>query len=185
MAPPADEREHDLLAAESDGELLGRIAERDIEAFEVLYQRYVRPVYELALSQSRDRDRAEDATQRAFAAIWRSAPTYCRDRGSAARWLFTVAQNAIVDDARTPSPTPHDPGPEPVAEDGWLAFRVQAVVAELPEQERVLLELAYWEGRNQREIAEVLGLPPGSVEARARGALARLGVQLEGLPLSG
>ena len=67
------------------------------------------------------------------------------------------------------------------AEDGWLAFRVHAAVAELPEQERVPLELAYWGGRSQSEIAELLGLPLGTVKTRTRSALARLAVRLEGL----
>lgn len=198
MAPAADEPEHDVrpdlpLVADSDGELLCRIAERDLEAFEILYRRYARPVYGLALRRLRDHEQAKDATQRAFAAIWRSAATYVPERGGGARWLFTVARNAIVDQARRASPTPlvasaelpevasREPGPESVAVDGWLAFRVHAAVAELPELERVPLELAYWGGRSRSEIAELLGLPLGTVETRTRSALARLAVRLEGL----
>jgi RNA polymerase sigma-70 factor (ECF subfamily) len=198
MAPSADEPEHDVrpdlpLVADSDGELLCRIAERDLEAFEILYRRYARPVYGLALRRLRDHEQAKDATQQAFAAIWRSAATYVPERGGGARWLFTVARNAIVDQARRASPTQlvasaelpevasREPGPESVAEDGWLAFRVHAAVAELPELERVPLELAYWGGRSRSEIAELLGLPLGTVETRTRSALARLAVRLEGL----
>ncbi len=186
MAPAADE-------PESDGELLCRIAVRDLEAFEILYRRYARPVYGLALRRLRDRERASDATQRAFAAIWRSAPTYGPERNGGARWLFTVARNAIADDARRASRTllaastelpeaaSRPPASESVAEDGWLAFRVHAAVAELPEPERVPLELAYWGGRSRSEIAELLGLPLGTVETRTRSAFARLAVRLEGL----
>jgi RNA polymerase sigma-70 factor (ECF subfamily) len=198
MAPAADEPEHDVLSdldfvAVSHGELLCRIAERDLEAFEILYRRYVRPVYGLALRRLCDRERAEDATQRAFAAIWRSAPTYVPECGAGERWLFTVARNEIVDQARSASRTqlvasaelsevaPCEPGQESIAEDGWLAFRVHAAVAELPEQERVPLELAYWGGRSQGEIAELLGLPLGTVMTRTRSALARLVPRLEGL----
>jgi len=198
MAPAPDEPEHDVrcalhVVADSEGELLCRIAERDLAAFEILYRRYARPVYGLALRRLRDRELAEDATRRAFAAIWRSAATYVPEGGSGAHWLFTVAQNAIVDHARAPSRTPlvasagvpevtsREPGPESVAEEGWLAFRVHAAVAELPEQERVPLELAYWEGRSRSEIAELLGLPLGTVTIRTRSALAHLAVRLEGL----
>jgi RNA polymerase sigma-70 factor, ECF subfamily len=179
MAPAADEPEHDVradhLVADSDGELLCRIAERDLDAFEILYRRYARSVYGLALRRLGDRGRAEDATQQAFAAVWRSAATYAPEHGAGARWLFTVARSAIVEHA------PRKPDPESVADEGWLAFRVHAAVAELPEPERVLLELAYWGGRSHSEIAELLGLPLGTVETRTRSALARLAVQLEGL----
>jgi RNA polymerase sigma-70 factor, ECF subfamily len=180
MAPPADEPGHVRsdpdLVADSDGELLCRIAERNLDAFEILYRRYARPVYGLALRRLGDGERAEDATQRAFAAIWGTAASYVPRRGGGARWLFTVAWNAIVDD----EVTLHEPGPESVAGDDWLAFRVHAAVAELPEGERVPLELACWEGRSQSEIAELLGLPLGTVETRTRSALARLAVRLEG-----
>lgn len=175
MAPAADEPDHDVrpeihLAADSD-QLLYRIAVRDFEAFEILYRRYARPVYGLGLRWLRDSERAEDATQRAFAAIWRSAASYVPERGDGARWLFTVALNAIVD----------RPCAEPEAEEGWLAFRVHAAVAELPEEERVPLELAYWGGRSKSEIAELLCLPLGTVKIRIRSALVRLAVRLEGL----
>jgi RNA polymerase sigma-70 factor, ECF subfamily len=198
MAPDADEPEHDVrsaldVVADSDGELLCRIAERDLAALEILYRRYARSVYGLALRRLRDREGAEDATRRAFAAIWRSAGTYVPEGGSGEQWLFTVAQNAIVDHAPAPSRTPlvasaelpevtpRESGPESVAEDDWLAFRVHAAVAELPEQERVTLELAYWGGRSRSEIAELLGLPLGTVTIRTRSALAHLAVRLEGL----
>jgi RNA polymerase sigma-70 factor (ECF subfamily) len=176
MAPAPDEAEHDVrstphVVADSDGELLCRIAERDLAAFEILYRRYARPVYGLALRRLRDREAAEDATRRAFAAIWRSAATYVPERDGGARWLFTVAVNAIVDRPRA------EPGPE----EEWPAFRVHVAVAELPEEERVPLELAYWEGRSPSEIADLLGLPLGTVKIRIRGALARLAVLLEGL----
>lgn len=198
MLPVADDSEHDArpdlhAVADSDGELLRRIAERDLDAFDVLYRRYARPVYALALRRLRDRGRAEDATQDVFAAVWRSATGYVPERGGGVRWLFGIARNAIVDHARRAGRTPlvpsaalpetasREPGPDAAAEEGWLAFRVHAAVAELPEPERVPLELAYWGGRSQSEIAELLGLPLGTVKTRTRSALARLALELEEL----
>jgi RNA polymerase sigma-70 factor (ECF subfamily) len=177
MAPAAEEPEHGVRAegdpaADSDGELLCRISERDHEVFEILYRRYAASVYGLALRRLSDRGRAEEATQQVFAAVWRSAPTYDPERGGGADWLFTVARNTIVDHALT--------GLEAAAQDGRLAFQVHAAVAELPEPERVPLELAYWGGRSQSEIAEFLDLPLALVETRTRSALARLAVRLEG-----
>src|SRR5437660_1760188 len=75
----------------SDAELLARVGERDREAFETLYDRYVRPVFGLALRRLGDRGHAEDAVQEAFAAIWRSASTYRPERGAARGWLYTAA----------------------------------------------------------------------------------------------
>ena len=84
----------------TDGELIQRAADGDRSAFELLYQRYARPVFGLALRRLGDRGRAEDAVQETFASIWRSAGTYKPDRGPGAPWLYAVARNAIVDRAR-------------------------------------------------------------------------------------
>src|SRR5690242_4754254 len=97
--PPADSpraRADDV----TDSDLLGRIAARDSDAFEVLYKRYARPVYGLALRLLGDRGRAEDAVQETFTSIWRSAARYRPERGPGAPWLYAIARNAIVDRAR-------------------------------------------------------------------------------------
>ncbi len=72
----------------------------------LLYDRYVRPVFGLALRRLRDRQRAEDAVQETFAAVWRSAQSYRPERGPAAPWLYTVARNAIVDRQRAKTEQP-------------------------------------------------------------------------------
>jgi RNA polymerase sigma-70 factor, ECF subfamily len=171
-----------------DGELLCRIAVRDEDAFAALYRRYARPVFALALRILRDRGRAEDAVQETFAAVWRSARTYRPERGPGAPWLYAIARNAVVDCARGRRDTVIEPpdqvSPElglvEVAEASWLAFRVHAAVAGLPERERAVLELAYWGGRSQSEIARFLGIPLGTVKTRTRRGLARLAATLDG-----
>jgi RNA polymerase sigma-70 factor, ECF subfamily len=173
----------------SDGELLQRIAGGDREAFDVLYHRFVRPVFALALRRLGDRGRAEDATQETFTSIWRSAGSYRADRGPGAPWLYAVARNAIVDRARARSETPtevpdeasSEPGPSDEAERSWLAWRVHRAMQELPEHERPLLELAYWSGLSQSEIADFLNIPLGTVKTRTRSALGRLADALEEL----
>jgi RNA polymerase sigma-70 factor (ECF subfamily) len=171
----------------SDGELLERIAAGDREAFDVLYRRFVRPIFALALRRLGDRGRAEDATQETFASIWRSASSYSPDRGPGAPWLYAVARNAIVDRTRARRELPMEPPDEPSADAGpperaehsWLSFRVHRAVEGLPEQERVLLELAYWGGLSQSEIADFLNIPLGTVKTRTRSALGRLAAELE------
>jgi RNA polymerase sigma-70 factor, ECF subfamily len=173
----------------SDAELLARVGERDREAFEILYGRYVRPVFGLALRRLGDRGHAEDAAQEAFAAIWRSAATYRPERGAAGGWLYTVARNAIVDrlrrngpsaDAELPELASTEPGPAQRAEESDVAWRVHRALEELQPREREVIELAYWSGMSQSEVAEYLHLPLGTVKTRTRSGLARLASVLEG-----
>jgi RNA polymerase sigma-70 factor (ECF subfamily) len=172
----------------TDSELIERIAGGDRSAFEELYTRYARAVLGLALRRLGDRGRAEDASQEAFVAIWRSARTYDRTRGAGAPWLYTVARNAITDGLRkTPEPPAdvadgpgREPDPADHAEAAWLAWRVHRALEVLPEHERPMIELAYWRGLSQSEIAESLDIPLGTVKTRTRSALARLSRELEG-----
>jgi RNA polymerase sigma-70 factor, ECF subfamily len=177
------------VADPSDAELLERVGQRDRQAFEVLYGRYVRPVYSLALRRLGDRGHAEDAVQDAFAAIWRSASTYRPERGAAGGWLYTVARNAIVDrlrrngpsvDSELPELASADPGPPQRAEDSFVSWRVHRALEELEPREREVIELAYWSGMSQSEVAQYLGLPLGTVKTRTRSGLARLATALEG-----
>lgn len=178
--PPAE--------AASDAELLVRVADRDRDAFEILYHRYVRSVFGLALRRLRDRQRAEDAVQETFAAVWRSAASYRPERGPAAPWLYAVARNAIVDRFRAKSDPAGDvpelvsvePGPAEQAEAAFVSWRVHRALEELPPREREVIELAYWSGLSQSEVADYLNIPLGTVKTRTRSALARLADVLEG-----
>ena len=171
----------------SDGELISRTADGDRGAFDVLYRRYSRPVFGLALRRLGDRGRAEDAVQETFASIWRAARSYRPERGPGAPWLYAVARNAITDRGRAryeapaeipDSPSP-DAGPAERAESGWTAWRVHRALEELNTNERSVIELAYWSGLSQSEIAEFLNIPLGTVKTRTRSGLARLADALE------
>jgi RNA polymerase sigma-70 factor, ECF subfamily len=190
-AVPATETPRQALDASdpSDADLLARVGEHDREAFEILYGRYVRPVFSLALRKLHDRGHAEDAVQEAFAAIWRSASTYRPERGAAGGWLYTVARNAIVDRLRRNGPSAEselpelvsgEPGPAQQAEDSEVSWRVHRALEDLQPREREVIELAYWSGMSQSEVAEYLGLPLGTVKTRTRSGLARLAEVLEG-----
>jgi RNA polymerase sigma-70 factor (ECF subfamily) len=177
----------------TDAELLVRVGERDRLAFEQLYHRYVRSIMGLALRRLRDRGRAEDAVQEIFAAVWRSAASYRPERGPAAPWLYAVARNAIIDRmrARTEQPTAEapevasgEPGPLERAERSYVSWRVHRALEELPEKEREVIELAYWSGMSQSEVAEYLHIPLGTVKTRTRSALTRLAGVLEGEELA-
>jgi len=182
-APPAP------VPDPSDAELLARAAERDQAAFEMLDGRYVRPVFGLALRRLGDRGHAEDAVQEAFAAVWRSASTYRPERGAAGGWLYTVARNAIVDRLRRNGPAAgaelpelasSEAGPAQQAEESDTAWHVHRALEELQPREREVIELAYWSGLSQSEVADYLGLPLGTVKTRTRSGLAKLASVLGG-----
>ena len=156
----------------------------------MLYHRYVRSIYGLALRKLHDRAQAEDVVQEAFTAVWRSAGSYRPERGSAGGWLYTVARNATVDRIRrngrvdTVSELPElessDVGPDELAVRSDSAWRVHRALEELNTNEREVIELAYWSGLSQSEVASYLGQPLGTVKTRTRAALARLATALEG-----
>src|SRR5438093_2428055 len=172
----------------SDGDLIRRVARRDANAFEALYRRYARPVFGLALRRLGDRMRAEDAVQETFAAIWRSARTYRPDRGAGAPWLYAVARNAIVDRSRNRNEPPGEapdlpstePGPDEQAEAAYASCRVPRALEALPLNERDVIELAYYGGLSQSEVADFLGIPLGTVKTRTRAGLGRLADLREG-----
>jgi RNA polymerase sigma-70 factor (ECF subfamily) len=174
----------------TDSELLRRVGNGDGGAFETLYRRYARPVFGLALRRLGDRTRAEEAVQETFTSVWRSARTYKPERGPGAPWLYAVARNAIVDGARgraltlsaaePPDEVSSEVSPPDRAEQSWTAWRVHCAMEELPKSERTVLELAYWHGLSQSEIAERLRIPLGTVKTRTRSGLHRLADLLEG-----
>src|SRR2546421_5254972 len=117
--------------APSDGELIQRIGSGDAGAFELIYRRYARPVFGLALRRLGDRMAAEEAVQETFASLWRSARTYKPERGPGAPWLYAVARNAIVDRSRNRNEPPAEapdaaslePSPAERAEASYVSWR--------------------------------------------------------------
>ncbi len=174
----------------SDEALLLRVADSDRIAFEILYHRYVRSIFGLAMRKLRDRAQAEEVAQEALTAVWRSAESYRPERGSAGGWIYTVARNATVDRMRrngrvdTVSELPElessERGPYEHAAQADTAWRVHQALEDLTPNEREVIELAYWSGLSQSEVASYLGQPLGTIKTRTRHALARLAAVLEG-----
>ena len=119
--------------------------------------------------------------------VWRGAHSYRPERGPGGPWIYAVARNAIVDRSRARSEPPveapeqqsHEAGPPERAEAGWTSWRVHRALEDLPTNERTVVELAYWSGLSQSEVADYLGIPLGTVKTRTRAALARLADELE------
>ena len=168
----------------SDEQVLEAVGHGDHDALGVLYDRFGRLAYGLAFRILRDQALAEDAVQEAFLAVWRSADAYKRERAKPSTWILTVVHRRAVDLVRReerrrgePLESAPEPASGPADEDVALRERraaVQAALTELPGDQRQALELAYYGGLTQSELAERLGVPLGTVKSRMFAGLGRL-----------
>jgi RNA polymerase sigma factor (sigma-70 family) len=171
------------LAAFPDQSLLALVARSDDTALALLYDRHSRAAYGLALRVLRNRALAEDAVQDAFLQCWRTADRFT-GASSVRAWIMLLVHRRAVDlvrhEERRRRPTfepitnqTHRPGDEEAIR-SLTAMRVRMALASLPDSERELLELAYYGGLTQSQLAERLQLPLGTVKSRMFAGLARL-----------
>ena len=169
----------------SDEELVALVARSSEEALAEVYDRFGGVAYGLALRIVRDRSLAEDAVQEGFLAVWRSAPRFVPERARASTWILTLVHRRAVDLVRRQEGRRAEPlgeGFEPEAGDSaeeaaWRGFergRIQEALRRLPDQQREALELAYYGGFTQSELAERLGQPLGTIKSRTFNGLGRL-----------
>jgi RNA polymerase sigma-70 factor (ECF subfamily) len=184
MGGRVGERADGPLTAQEEQRLIQRLLAGDEEAVRTVYGRFARPVFTLGLRLLGSAEAAEELTQDVFLAAWRKAARFDPARGRLSTWLMSIAHNLAVDRLR------HDTGasrpslvfvgelPERQAEDDMTpvierdeAARAMSV---LSTGERKLLTLAYFRGYTAREIAEMDGIPLGTVKTRLRTALIKL-----------
>jgi RNA polymerase sigma-70 factor, ECF subfamily len=170
----------------SDEALVALVARGDDDALAELYDRVGRIAYGLALRILRDERHAEDAVQEAFLQVWRSAATFRPERAKASTWVLTLVHRRAVDLVRREERRQADPltddsaavaAAEQTDEAAWLRFereRVQSALRQLPDLQREALELSYYGGFSQSELAERLGVPLGTIKSRMFSGLARL-----------
>jgi RNA polymerase sigma factor (sigma-70 family) len=172
------------LAHLSDEALVALAARADDGALAELYDRFGHVAYGLALRIVRDPGLAEDAVQEAFLAIWRSAGRFVPERAKASTWILTLVHRRAVDIVRREEPRRAEPleaAPEArgslTEDEAWLRLqrtRVQDALRRLPDQQREALELAYYGGFTQSQLADRLGEPLGTIKSRMFAGLARL-----------
>lgn len=172
------------LAHLSDEALVALVARSDDDALAELYDRFGRAAYGLALRVVRDPDLAQDAVQEAFLAVWRSAGRFVAERAKASTWILTLVHRRAVDLVRREEPrraepleSASQPSVEGAEEQAWLRLRrtrVQEALRKLPDQQREAIELAYYGGFTQSELAARLGEPLGTIKSRMFAGLARL-----------
>ena len=172
------------LAHLSDEALVALAARSEQSALAELYDRYGRTAYGLALRVLRDQALAEDAVQEAFLTIWRTASRFMPERGKASTWILTLVHRRAVDAVRREQRRRADtleeaaePSVGGAEEDAFLHLqreRVQSALRRLPDAQREALELAYYGGFSQSELAERLGQPLGTIKSRMFGGLSRM-----------
>ncbi|TMM14804.1 MAG: sigma-70 family RNA polymerase sigma factor [Actinobacteria bacterium] len=172
------------LAHLSDEALVLLAARSEQSALAELYDRYGRTAFGLALRVLRDEKLAEDAVQEAFISVWRTAARFVPERGKASTWILTLVHRRAVDAVRREQRRRADSldrASEPLGsgadEDAWLRLqreRVQEALRQLPDVQREALELAYYGGFSQSELAERLGQPLGTIKSRMFAGLARM-----------
>jgi RNA polymerase sigma-70 factor, ECF subfamily len=178
---PTATRSQASVVDDDDRRVLARIADGELDALETLYDRYRTVAYSIALRVTRDATLAEDVLQDAFLGAWRHAGRYVEGRGSVKTWLLAIVHHRAVDAVRRRRPTTALPETEDVAPpaltlpDVWGevsadldADTVRGALQALPEQQREALELAYFGGLTQQEIAARTGAPLGTVKGRMR-----------------
>ena len=169
-----------------DEALLALAAREDEQALAELYDRYGRVAYGLALRIVRDQALAEDAVQEAFLAVWRSAGSFRSDRAKPSTWILTLVHRRAVDVVRreerrraAPLEGTEEPDERGLAADEEIELNdrrrlVQEALRQLPDEQREALELAYYGGLTQSELAERLSVPLGTIKSRMFTGLRRL-----------
>jgi len=176
--------------AESDRQLMQSVAAGSPEALGALYDRYVRIVFALARRMLRRVEDAEEVVQDVFTQVWREAPRYQPSRATVAGWIVMIARTRSIDRLRSRAARPDVTGavqpdfasplmsgerdPEQITIAAQNAGDVRQALQQLPESQRQLVELAYFEGLTQSEIASRTGVPLGTVKTRLRTAMATL-----------
>jgi len=183
---PARER-----AAPDDETLIARIAAGDSRALEMLYDRYARVVYSTALRMLGRAELAEDVVQETFWRVWRRSSTFQTGRGHVSSWIFGIAHNLSIDELRRQRSRPnevYDDESHPVLRDivdqrldvAGAALEqerrrmIRAALEQIPLEQREAIELAYFGGLSQSEIAARLQNPIGTVKTRVRLGLQKL-----------
>jgi RNA polymerase sigma factor (sigma-70 family) len=188
VASSTDDADRDVLARVSNGEL---------DALQELYDRYRTMAYSIALRITADASLAEDVVQDAFLGAWRNAARYAEARGSVKTWLLSIVHHRAVDAVRRRRPTtelPEAEAPPPrtlTLPDIWPEVagnldraEIAAALATLSDVQREAIELAYFGGLTQVEIADRTGAPLGTVKSRVRLGLLALRDALTGEAVS-
>jgi len=182
----------------SDAELILLVSKNESWALAEIYTRYSRLVFSLSLKILNDRSSAEECVQEVFVKVWRRARDYQADRGKFSSWLTGITHHHAIDELRrrrvrpsaagdeTAAANVMDEGPAPMdrAVQSMEHRRIVDALGTIPAEQRRTIEMAYFEGFTQQEIADRLGEPLGTVKTRMRLGMQKLKVILDEKNLS-
>ena len=180
-------------APSDDVTTINRIANGDEAALATLYDRWAQTVYSLVFQLLRDADAAEDVVEETFWQVWHRASSYDISRGTVRTWILTIGRSRALDRLRSRKRNREDisddlslirdprSDPSQMAEGAERRQLVYSALSELPDEQRNALELAYFRGLSQSEIAELLGEPLGTVKTRMRLGMQKMRNKLIGL----
>ncbi|MEO8716123.1 MAG: sigma-70 family RNA polymerase sigma factor [Acetobacteraceae bacterium] len=182
-------------APSDDVATISRIASGDEAALATLYDRWAQTVYSLVFQLLRDADAAEDVVEETFWQVWHRATSYDISRGTVRTWILTIGRSRALDRLRSRKRNREDVSddlslslvrdprsdPSQMAEGAERRQLVYSALSELPDEQRGALELAYFRGLSQSEIAQLLGEPLGTVKTRMRLGMQKLRDKLIGL----
>jgi RNA polymerase sigma-70 factor (ECF subfamily) len=165
--------------------------QKDRAAYAEIFRFYAPRVKAFLMRGGASAHEADELTQDVMVTVWQRAETFDERQASASTWIFTIARNRRIDSIRRqrrPEIDPNDPmfvpDPAPAPDDAAIAAsredRLRAVMKGLPEEQRDLLRLAFFESKSHSEIAAESGLPLGTVKSRLRLAFGRLRKALDG-----
>jgi RNA polymerase sigma-70 factor (ECF subfamily) len=170
----------------TDAELIAKVMRRDRRAFDLFYDRYAQIIFNLCTRILKDENEAEDVMQEIFVQIWKDADRFDASRASVKTWLFTIARSRALDRYRSRKVShqrvsdqseeelPQLSSGQDLQQTNVMQQYVITVLRQLSREQRLVLELSYYEGLTQEEIAERLGEPLGTVKSRIRSALQKL-----------
>jgi RNA polymerase sigma-70 factor, ECF subfamily len=177
--------DHSLGGGQDPAELLAQVARGDHAAFETVYDQFAGPVYGLIRKVLRDPAQSEEVAQEVLLEVWRTASRFDRARGSATAWVMTIAHRRAVDRVRSetaavareqklaPGPVTGDDVAE-LVETALDRRRVRRCLGALTQIQAESVKLAYYGGYTYPQVAELLGVPLGTIKTRIRDALIRL-----------
>ena len=182
-------RQYALLA---DEDLISLVEGGDAEAFAVLYDRHGRPAYSLAYRMMGEKQAAEELAQNAFIKVWRRAGSYRAERASVRTWILSIVHNRGIDQLRSHASrrrlqekieaSAASSQPSEAFAETWRntqSEQVREALNTLPKEQLKILELAYFSGYTHVEIAELLGVPLGTVKGRMRAGLKKMRAYFE------
>ncbi len=185
IAPQLEATDQQVL---TDEQLLALIVRGENWALSEIYDRYTRLVFSLALKILNDRASAEEVVQQVFTKVWRSARDYRVERGKFSTWVMSISQHQCIDELRRRRVRPvtqpgdeellyelaSDDDPAQAVQYTFELARIREALQQIPAEQRIVIELAFWGGLTQQEIAVYCHSPLGTVKTRLRLGMQRL-----------